>query len=54
MASLSKSSWQNLKERPNQSTNNGDLALVLSVRERVIEGVSESLSGTLVREKLSF
>ena len=47
MASLSNSRWQNRKERPNQSTNNKDMA------ERPIRYVvREGGSDILVREKL--
>ncbi len=44
MASLSKSKWQNRKERSNRSTNNGDIAETANrcvLREGVDERVHE-------------
>ncbi len=38
MASLSNSSWQNHKERPNRSTNNGDMDK--KAKRHVDEGLS--------------
>ncbi len=45
--------WQNSQERPNRSTNNGDLAETAK-RYVICELVNESFSDTLVSEKLSF
>ena len=49
MASLSSFRWR--KERPNRSTNNGDMTETAKLYV-VCEGVSEYVSDTLVREKL--
>ncbi len=55
MASLSNSRWQNREESPNWFTNNGNMTETAKhnvVCEWVNEGVSESVSDILVKEKL--
>ena len=53
MALLSNFRWQNLRERPNLSTINGDM-VHRPKRLFVYEGVIESVSDNLAIDKLSF